>query len=29
VDCISMEPIQESVANWKWRYPVYSLKQTA
>ena len=29
VDCIAMEPIQESVANWKWRYPVYSLKQTA
>jgi electron transport complex protein RnfB len=29
VDCISMEAIQESVANWKWRYPVYTLKQTA
>ena len=29
VDCISMETIQESVANWKWRYPVYTLKHTA
>jgi electron transport complex protein RnfB len=29
VDCISIVPIQETVANWKWRYPVYSLKQTA
>jgi electron transport complex protein RnfB len=29
VDCISMETIQESVANWKWRYPIYTLKQTA
>lgn len=29
VDCISMETILESVDNWKWRYPVYTLKQTA
>jgi len=26
VDCISMEPIAESPDNWKWRYPVFSIK---
>ncbi|MDD4928702.1 MAG: electron transport complex subunit RsxB [Gallionella sp.] len=25
VDCISMVPIEESIANWKWKYPVYAL----
>jgi len=25
VDCIRMEPIQEDITNWKWKYPVYSL----
>ena len=29
VDCITMEPIPEKVANWKWRYPVIELKQVA
>lgn len=28
VDCIRMEPIQEDIANWKWKYPVYFLKHT-
>ena len=27
VDCIRMEAIQENIANWKWKYPVYSLKR--
>ena len=27
VDCIRMEPIQENIANWKWKYPVYSMKR--
>jgi len=26
VDCISMQPIPEEIGNWKWKYPVYSLK---
>ena len=25
VNCISMEPIPESVENWKWKYPVIKL----
>lgn len=29
VDCISMAPIPEKVDNWKWRYPVFALKQVA
>ncbi|MDR2220635.1 MAG: electron transport complex subunit RsxB [Methylobacillus sp.] len=29
VDCIVMVPLQESVANWKWRYPVHTIKQVA
>ena len=29
VYCITMEPIPEKVANWKWRYPVFELKQVA
>jgi electron transport complex protein RnfB len=29
VDCIAMEPLGESVGNWKWRYPVFELKQIA
>ncbi|HQR50907.1 MAG TPA: electron transport complex subunit RsxB [Methylophilaceae bacterium] len=29
VDCIDMVPIPEKVDNWKWRYPVFSLKQVA
>lgn len=29
VDCIAMEPIPEKVGNWKWRYPVFELKQVA
>jgi electron transport complex protein RnfB len=27
VDCITMEPIGESPDNWKWRYPVFQIKQ--
>ncbi|GBG14119.1 electron transport complex protein RnfB [Novimethylophilus kurashikiensis] len=29
VDCISMQPIGEHVDNWKWRYPVFEIKQAA
>ncbi|MDD2702353.1 MAG: electron transport complex subunit RsxB [Sideroxydans sp.] len=29
VDCISMHPIEEQLTNWKWRYPVYTLRQTS
>ena len=27
VECIRMEPIAESIDNWKWKYPVIELKQ--
>jgi electron transport complex protein RnfB len=27
VDCISMVPIEEQLTSWKWRYPVYTLRQ--
>jgi len=26
VDCISMQVIEETVDNWKWRYPVFEIK---
>jgi len=26
VDCITMVPLGEDVGNWKWRYPVISIK---
>jgi electron transport complex protein RnfB len=29
VDCISMQVVQVNINNWKWRYPVYSLRQVA
>jgi len=29
VDCISMHPIEERVDSWKWKYPIYSLRQAA
>ncbi len=29
VDCISMVPLEESIANWKWRYPVIEIKKAA
>ena len=29
VDCIAMEPIAETVDTWKWRYPVFQIKQAA
>jgi electron transport complex protein RnfB len=29
VDCISMVPLKEDLTNWKWRYPVFRLKQVA
>jgi len=29
VDCISMEAIHEDVDNWKWRYPVFPLREVA
>ena len=27
VECIRMEPIAESIDNWKWKYPVIEIKQ--
>jgi electron transport complex protein RnfB len=27
VDCITMQPIPETVETWKWKYPVFALKQ--
>ena len=29
VDCIAIEPIAETVDTWKWRYPVFQIKQAA
>ena len=29
VNCISMEPIRETVDNWKWKYPVIPLQPVA
>jgi electron transport complex protein RnfB len=29
VDCISMIPVEENVATWKWQYPVFELKKAA
>ena len=29
VNCIVMEPVRETVNNWKWRYPVIPLKPAA
>jgi len=29
VDCISMIPVKENVATWKWKYPVFELKKAA
>lgn len=29
VDCISMIPVQENIATWKWQYPVFELKKAA
>jgi electron transport complex protein RnfB len=29
VDCIAMIPVEENVATWKWRYPVFELKKAA
>ncbi|MGE5028085.1 MAG: electron transport complex subunit RsxB [Betaproteobacteria bacterium] len=29
VDCISMVPLQEDIATWKWQYPVFELKRVA
>jgi len=26
VDCITMEPIDETPENWKWKYPVIPIK---
>lgn len=26
VECITMEPIQENLDNWKWKYPVIAIK---
>ena len=25
VDCISMQPVQEDITSWKWKYPMYSI----
>lgn len=29
VDCISMVPLKEDLGSWKWKYPVFKLKQVA
>jgi Na+-translocating ferredoxin:NAD+ oxidoreductase subunit B len=29
VDCITMEPVPETVENWKWKYPVIELRKVA
>lgn len=29
VDCITMIPVEENVATWKWQYPVFELKKAA
>ncbi len=29
VDCISMVPLKEDLGSWKWKYPVFRLKQVA
>ncbi len=29
VDCISMLPIAEDITNWKWRYPVFPIRNAA
>ena len=29
VDCIAMVPLKEELTNWKWKYPVFKLKQVA
>jgi len=29
VECIVMEPVQETVDNWKWKYPVIEVKKAA
>ncbi|MBL8438161.1 MAG: electron transport complex subunit RsxB [Zoogloeaceae bacterium] len=29
VDCITMETIPETVETWKWRYPVFTIRQAA
>lgn len=29
VDCISMIPLREDLPHWKWKYPVFNLKQAA
>ena len=29
VDCISMVPLKEDLSSWKWKYPVFRLKQVA
>jgi len=29
VDCIHMRVIEEKVDNWKWRYPIFEIKQAA
>jgi len=29
VECIRMEPVAETIDNWKWKYPVIELKKVA
>jgi electron transport complex protein RnfB len=29
VDCISMVPLKEDLGSWKWKYPVFKLRQVA
>jgi Na+-translocating ferredoxin:NAD+ oxidoreductase subunit B len=28
VDCITMEPVHENSASWKWKYPIYNIQKT-
>lgn len=28
VDCITLEPIHENSASWKWKYPIYNIQKT-
>jgi electron transport complex protein RnfB len=29
VTCITMEPVRETVENWKWKYPVFEIRKAA
>jgi len=29
VDCITMEPVHENSASWKWKYPIYNIQKNS